>query len=215
MGELRDSLKQNLNHYLSISGMTQKEFAIKLGVSQAAVTNWTKGNNSPDIDVIAQICDILGITINELIKSDSVEKDTNMVDDSSDKIAFGDRLREARLQKGLTQEQLAQQIGVAKSTLTGYEKGNREPDVFKIKKILEALDVDSDYLLGIDRKKESPESAATNSEDTQYEILGQKIYETLLACGYVEEGQELTDTQIDFLDGLSAIISAYFNGSAK
>lgn len=40
---------------------------------------------------------------------------------------FGDRLREARVNKGLTQEQLAQKIGVAKSTLAGYEKGNREP----------------------------------------------------------------------------------------
>lgn len=66
-------------------------------------------------------------------------------------MSFGDRLREMRLQKGLTQEQLAQQIGVAKSTLTGYEKGNREPDVFKIKRILEVLEVDSDYLLGISR----------------------------------------------------------------
>lgn len=210
MGELRDSLKQNLNHYLSISGMTQKEFAIKLGVSQAAVTNWMKGNNSPDIDVIAQICDILGITINELIKSDSVEKDTNIVDDSSDKIAFGDRLRDARLQKGLTQEQLAQQIGVAKSTLTGYEKGNREPDVFKIKKILEVLEVDSDYLLGIDRTKKASEPDESDSE-AMYEELGFKIYKTLLEYGYVSPGQDLTEDQIDFLDHITAIISAYFN----
>ena len=64
-------------------------------------------------------------------------------------MTFGNRLREARLHRGLTQEKLAKEIGVAKSTLTGYEKGNREPDISKIKRILEILDVDADYLLGV------------------------------------------------------------------
>jgi len=64
-------------------------------------------------------------------------------------MGFGDRLREARISKGMTQEQLAREIGVAKSTLTGYEKGNREPDLFKIKRIIEALDIDAEYLFDI------------------------------------------------------------------
>lgn len=125
-------------------------------------------------------------------------------------MTFGDRLRDARLQKGLTQEQLAKQIGVAKSTLTGYEKGNREPDVFKIKKILEVLEVDSDYLLGIDRTKKASEPDESDSEAI-YEELGFKIYKTLLEYGYVSPGQDLTEDQIDFLDHITAIISAYFN----
>ena len=125
-------------------------------------------------------------------------------------MTFGDRLRDARLQKGLTQEQLAQQIGVAKSTLTGYEKGNREPGVFKIKKILEVLEVDSDYLLGIDRTKKASEPDESDSEAI-YEELGFKIYKTLLEYGYVSPGQDLTEDQIDFLDHITAIISAYFN----
>lgn len=61
-------------------------------------------------------------------------------------MTFGSRLREARLRRGLTQEQLAQEIGVAKSTLTGYEKGNREPDIAKIKRLLETLRIDAAYL---------------------------------------------------------------------
>lgn len=71
-------------------------------------------------------------------------------------MTFGDRLREARLRRGLTQEKLAKEIGVAKSTLTGYEKGNREPDISKIRRILEILDVDADYLLGVWKMPEEP-----------------------------------------------------------
>ncbi len=67
-------------------------------------------------------------------------------------MTFGERLKSARLKMGFTQEQLAELIGVAKTTLTGYEKGNREPDVFKIKRLIEVLNIDSDYLLGIEEK---------------------------------------------------------------
>ena len=48
---------------------------------------------------------------------------------------FAEIFKSLRKDKELTQEQLASLIGVAKSTLNGYEKGNREPDFFKIKKL--------------------------------------------------------------------------------
>ena len=70
-------------------------------------------------------------------------------------MTFGERLALARKEKGYTQEQLASLIGIAKSTLTGYEKGNREPDILKIKKIIEILNIDADYLLGIDFQEKS------------------------------------------------------------
>ena len=61
-------------------------------------------------------------------------------------MAFADRLKEARLKKGYTQEQIAEKIGVAKSTYTGYEKGNREPNVYTIGKLMEELGVDANFL---------------------------------------------------------------------
>ena len=123
-------------------------------------------------------------------------------------MTFGERLRKARLDKGLTQQQLAQEIGVAKSTLTGYEKGNREPDVFKIKKIVEVLNIDSDYLI-LGNQKKSPAPEGTGEKEIMESA--EKIYKALLFAGYVKEGQELTPAQIDFRDGLSAIISAFFD----
>lgn len=61
-------------------------------------------------------------------------------------MAFADRLKDARLKKGYTQEQIAEKIGVAKSTYTGYEKGNREPNVYTIGKLMEELCVDANFL---------------------------------------------------------------------
>lgn len=61
-------------------------------------------------------------------------------------MGFKERLKEARLLSGLTQEQLANKIGIAKSTVTGYETGNSEPDMKKISKIIDVLKIDANFL---------------------------------------------------------------------
>lgn len=61
-------------------------------------------------------------------------------------MAIKDRIKEARLNKKYTQEQLATKIGVAKSTVTGYEKGNSEPSLETICKLINVLDIDANYL---------------------------------------------------------------------
>ncbi len=66
MGEIRDNVKRNLGYYLSLKEISQKELAEKLNVSQSAITNWIKGKNSPDIETVVQICDILDISVVDL-----------------------------------------------------------------------------------------------------------------------------------------------------
>ncbi len=67
MGEIRDNLKKNLNYYLDITNTTQKALSEKLNVSQAAVTNWVKGKNSPDIEMVSEICEFLEIKMSDLL----------------------------------------------------------------------------------------------------------------------------------------------------
>jgi len=65
-------------------------------------------------------------------------------------MTFGERLCELRKASDLTQEQLAKIVGVAKSTLTGYEKNNREPNLKTINALAAALGVTGNELLGIE-----------------------------------------------------------------
>lgn len=78
---------------------------------------------------------------------------------------FNDNLRAARERKGMTQKELAENIGVAKSTYSLYESGNREPNVQTIKKIADILNVSADELLGID---DSPITIAAHFDGTEY-----------------------------------------------
>ena len=61
-------------------------------------------------------------------------------------MSFGSRLREARKNSNLTQEQLGCKIGVAKSSIAGYEKGTASPTEEKIISMMRVLNIDANYL---------------------------------------------------------------------
>ncbi|WP_338209360.1 helix-turn-helix domain-containing protein [Lactiplantibacillus paraxiangfangensis] len=65
-------------------------------------------------------------------------------------MSVGERMKHIREQKGLNADQLAKKIGVSRSTIYRYEKGDIEKvPVEVISNIADALDVDLTYLMGI------------------------------------------------------------------
>ena len=58
-----------------------------------------------------------------------------------------DNLKRIRTEKGITQGQLADQVGVANTSICNYETGIREPNLDTLKKLANALDVTVDELL--------------------------------------------------------------------
>lgn len=63
-------------------------------------------------------------------------------------MTFGNRLKQARENKGYNQKQFAERLGVTPTRLNYWEKDKREPDVAIIKQIAQILDVSSDWLIG-------------------------------------------------------------------
>lgn len=78
---------------------------------------------------------------------------------------FNENLKDARERKGLSQKDVAESIGVAKSTYSLYESGNREPNVQTIKKIADILNVSADNLLGLN---EAPVTIAAHFDGNEY-----------------------------------------------
>lgn len=66
-------------------------------------------------------------------------------------VEFGNRLRQLRKDRNLTQQQLADLIGVKNSVISFYEVGERIPSPEVLRKLALALHVTADYLLGIER----------------------------------------------------------------
>lgn len=101
---------------------------------------------------------------------------------------IGQRLREARIKRKLSQEELGNMIGVSKVSVCGYEKGKRTPTMEVFLSIVDILDVDPNYLLGRDVSvvSENDESYAVKLSKNDLEILNsikkdRKLYNKLLA----------------------------------
>ena len=54
--------------------MTQQELADKIGVTDRAISKWENGRGMPDLSLMKPLCDVLGITLNELISGERIEK---------------------------------------------------------------------------------------------------------------------------------------------
>ncbi len=77
---------------------------------------------------------------------------------------FGDKLKALREKAGLTQEQLAMQIGLSKSAISQYENQERIPSPIVVIKIASIFHVSTDYLFGIDKVERADLSGLTKDD---------------------------------------------------
>lgn len=61
---------------------------------------------------------------------------------------FAERLSKLREKMGLTQKEISNRLGMARTTYAGYENGKREPDLDTLIKFATFHDCSVDYLLG-------------------------------------------------------------------
>lgn len=82
---------------------------------------------------------------------------------------FLDRLRKARLHRGLSQQELSLDSDVDTSAISKMENGERLPSVERLARLSTALNVSTDYLLGL-----SPHMARCelmNEHEARYAML--------------------------------------------
>ena len=101
---------------------------------------------------------------------------------------YYEKIKMLRVNQHLTQADIANKIGVTKSAIAMYEKGEREPSLETIKKIAELLNVDMNYLFN--------SSEATHSEDDElmYKI-DKPVEKAAQFCDRLSEALSLRNTK--------------------
>ena len=54
------------------AGLTQAALADKLGITDRAVSKWETGKSLPDASIMIELCNLLGITVNELLTGEHI-----------------------------------------------------------------------------------------------------------------------------------------------
>lgn len=108
---------------------------------------------------------------------------------------FGNRLRAVRQERGFTQKQLANLLGVTEQAVSKYERGNSYPDIVMLSGISEILDCSLDYLFQFEPsrrnllKQDSIERKAEIRQKLLPDIISVKFSEKLVPI-FVEESKQ-------------------------
>ncbi len=71
---------------------------------------------------------------------------TNLNENFNASECFGNRLKTLRNEKGLSQKQVSDGLGVAVSTYANWEQGRREPNIYDIYNIIFVLEIQPNEL---------------------------------------------------------------------
>ena len=115
---------------------------------------------------------------------------------------FSERLKRLRMEKGITQKELADRLHISRATIAGYESLGKEPDGEKLCALADFFGVSVDYLLGVTDSREltSPAPAAA-----------QRPVEAAIAG----ELGSLSDRQLDRLFGYIQALKELPEGAAS
>ena len=78
---------------------------------------------------------------------------------------IGQRIRDLRKQKRMSQTELAKSAGVSQTTVTAWETGKAEPSSSAVSKLADIFNVTTDYLLGRPDKQETKKDDVELSDD--------------------------------------------------
>lgn len=73
MNELKQIIGKNIIELRKSKGLTQAELAEKINYSDKAVSKWECGDSMPDVSVLKQLAELLGVTVDYLLCEDHVE----------------------------------------------------------------------------------------------------------------------------------------------
>ncbi len=118
---------------------------------------------------------------------------------------FQEELKNARNRLKMKQSEIAKALNVDTSTYCGYETGKRSPDVAKIKKLAQILQVSADKLLGIEKEDVSEIQKVPETTSTE-ELLKNFI----LSLKIVDSDSDLNDDDYAVISSIVKILDAWF-----
>lgn len=144
-------------------------------------------------------------------------------------MTVGEKIKEARRQCGLSQQQLAEKMLVSRSAVAKWEAGNGLPDVDNVKALAQLLNVSIDYLLGEGEAAETtvlreayqlPEGASGTKRKKKDRIVREKFPDAdiyfLVSHLKLTKGERIIDNLVGFLTdapfGIPALINSVKNG---
>ncbi len=130
--------------------VSAKELAEKVGLSQSQISRLEKGQRRIDTQVLHRIAQALGVSVSHFFKGGEVPNDDAFPRILPDTV--GKLIRSERRRRHISAEELATRVGKPKALIQNIEEGKREPDAELIGRIIKALRLSPQVLIGSQQK---------------------------------------------------------------
>lgn len=120
--------------------LSQKKLAQEIGVSQASINYWEKGQRNPSISAAIDIANYFGIELSELLTPDIYESESTTL--------IGHNVKILREEKGYSIPELSKLTGIPETIIEQYENGLRTPKNKNLISLAAVLDPVGSRLLG-------------------------------------------------------------------
>lgn len=141
--------------------LTQQELADLLGVSEKTIGNWEHARCMPDHSMFKLICEEFNISLDELFNGkrqenkntqDKKQENKYYINDKNNKlrrepILLGEKIRDRRIELGMSQFELSEKICSTKHYLYKIERGLVIPTINTLSLISSVLDISIDDLI--------------------------------------------------------------------
>lgn len=153
-----DSLGCKLKDLRKSHNLTMEQLADKINtkydtkINKGMLSKWENNLGEPSLENMRVLSNFYNVSLDYLL---NIENKQIHIDNTNNKLNFGDKIREARKSKKLTQRQFAELIDAKHNSVSNWENNQNKPDPDTIERICGVLDISPSYLLGTKDKDTS------------------------------------------------------------
>jgi putative transcriptional regulator len=163
-------------------GWLQAELAKKVHATAVSVCRWESGKVIPQPIYCRRLCKVLEIGLEELFPEGLRRSHTDKVHTiASITFTQANGLRQARLQRGLSQMELAKKVGTSRGSVNRWECGLGSPNLPHLRKLCQFLGVPAEELFPDTISKPGPptqdEAEETRTHVPTFRSSGQHFFD--------------------------------------
>ena len=154
------NISERLRKAREEKNITQTKVSKVLGISNKTLSGYERGVSEPDLKTIVLLANFYGVSVDYLVGNSTF----NCRDVS--------KLRMVRVESGLSQDEVAKNLGISRDTLSKYETGELEPNVDTLVKLANMYHVSIDYLVGKTNERVSLGNDKPSEFERRFNSLG-------------------------------------------
>ena len=198
-----DSFTERLKELRKEKGLNQIEIANYFGTSQPAYQAWESGRRTPAQKSLEKLAKFFNVSVSYLLGETSIRNFSGLTTSKEQYHApseqtIGERLKSARKEAGLLQEEVAEHFNITQQAYQVWESGKRNPKKETLQKLADYFNVSYAYLAGVESPLESAEILFKNKvkelelTPEQEEQFKSSIYNFILQKGNQYNNQEIS-----------------------